>query len=260
MNSVNDQGRQLAAARARIAELEAELKRQREKQETEQRASQLHRAYSPTDILRMHIPSLEFTGDWEASLGKPAKCGVWIIWGRPGNGKTSFVMQLSKYLCRFGKVIYDSLEEGTGLSVQKSMSRHGMDEVSRSFILLDREPLEQLSGRLAKRKSPDIIIVDSLQYSGLTYTSYKRLKEDFPNKLFIFVSHAEGARPAGRVGRSVEYDADIKILVEGFRASCKSRFMDKPGVPYTIWEEGAVKYTLGDEEYGKEEQCQDETP
>lgn len=205
----------------------------------------LKRAYSPTDILNMNIPSLDFTGDWEASLGKPAVCGVWIIWGRPGNGKTSFVMQLAKYLCRFDKVLYDSLEEGTGLSVQKSMKRHQMQEVSRRFQVLDREPMDQLCERLNKRKSPSIIIIDSLQYSGLSYNRYKQLKERFPKKLFVFVSHAEGARPAGRVGRAVEYDADIKILVEGFRASCKSRFMDKPGVPFTIWEEGAVKYTLG---------------
>ena len=257
MRNEKDQGRQITDA-ARIAELEAELKVLRAKQGPEQRTTHLKRAYSPTDILKMNIPSFEFSGDWEASLGKPAKCGVWIIWGRPGNGKTSFVMQLSKYLCRFGKVIYDSLEEGTGLSVQKSMRRHGMNEVSQRFILLDREPLEQLGERLSKRKSPGIIIVDSLQYSGLTYTTYKRLKEDFPNKLFVFVSHAEGARPAGRVGRAVEYDADIKILVEGFRASCKSRYMDKPGVPYTIWQEGAVKYTLGNEDYGHEDN--EETP
>ncbi len=254
MKTEREQGRQNTDVQTRIAELEAELQALRGESGSDARTPKLHRAYSPTDILKMHIPSFAFTGDWEASLGHPAKCGVWIIWGRPGNGKTSFVMQLSKYLCRFDKVIYDSLEEGTGLSVQKSMLRHGMNEVSRRFILLDREPLDQLGERLAKRKSPGIIIVDSLQYSGLTYTTYKRLKEDFPNKLFVFVSHAEGARPAGRVGRSVEYDADIKILVEGFRASCKSRYMDRPSVPYTIWQEGAVKYTLGNEDYGREDE------
>ena len=205
----------------------------------------LKRAYSPTDILNMNIPSLDFTGDWEASLGKPAKTGTWIIWGSPGNGKTSFVMQLAKYLCRFDKVIYDSLEEGTGLSVQKSMQRHRMQEVSRRFQILDREPMEQLSERLSKRKSPGIVIIDSLQYSGLSYNGYKQLKERHHNKLLIFVSHAQGSHPAGRVGGKVEYDADVKIMVEGFRASCKSRFMDKPGVPFTNWEEGAAKYTLG---------------
>lgn len=203
------------------------------------------RAYSPTDVLRMKRPCYEFTGEWEASLGRPAKSGTWIIWGNSGNGKSSFVMQLAKYLCGFDKVMYDSLEESTGLSFQKSIDRHRMCEVARRFLILDRESIESLCERLRKPKSPRVVIIDSFQYSGLNYSTYIKLKEEHPDKLFIFISHAEGLRPAGRAAKKVEYDADIKIRVEGFRAMCKSRFMDKPGVPYTIWAEGAARYWLG---------------
>lgn len=195
----------------------------------------------------MKIPSFPFTGAWEASLGRPAKSGTWLVWGHSGNGKSSFVMQLAKYLCKFEKVIYDSLEESTGLSVQKSLRRHGMADVARRFVILDREPMAMLSERLKRKKSPGVVIIDSFQYSGLTYAGYKQLKEEHPSKLFIFISHAEGTRPEGRAAKKVEYDADIKIFVEGFKASCKSRFMDRPGVPFVIWEEGAVKYALGED-------------
>lgn len=195
----------------------------------------------------MKIPSFPFTGAWEASLGRPAKSGTWLVWGHSGNGKSSFVMQLAKYLCKFEKVIYDSLEESTGLSVQKSLRRHGMADVARQFVILDREPMAMLSERLKRKKSPGVVIIDSFQYSGLTYAGYKQLKEEHPSKLFIFISHAEGTRPEGRAAKKVEYDADIKIFVEGFKASCKSRFMDRPGVPFVIWEEGAVKYALGED-------------
>ena len=40
----------------------------------------LKRAYSPGEVLNMKIPRYEFTGDWQASIGNPAKSGVWIIW------------------------------------------------------------------------------------------------------------------------------------------------------------------------------------
>lgn len=66
----------------------------------------------------------------------PARNGVWIVWGASGNGKSSFVMQLAKYLCSFGKVIYDSLEESTGLSFQMSLKRHKMDEVRKRLVIL----------------------------------------------------------------------------------------------------------------------------
>ena len=107
----------------------------------------LKRAYSPVEIQNMNIPSFDFTGEWEASLGRPARTGTWIIWGHPGNGKSSFAMQLIKYLCKFDRVIYDSLEESTGKSLQMSLNRHNMEEVSRKLLILDREPMDELSDR-----------------------------------------------------------------------------------------------------------------
>lgn len=157
-------------------------------------------------------------------------------------------MQLAKYLCRFAKVAYDSLEESTSLSLKNSLVRHRMEEVNKRFIILDREPMEELSERLLKRRSPDVVIIDSFQYSGLTYASYKDLKEKHPNKLLIFVSHAEGMNPEGRAAKKVAYDADVKIFIRGFRAMCKGRFITEPGNQYTIWEEGAAKYDLNDGE------------
>lgn len=115
----------------------------------------LKRAYSPKEVLNMKIPRYEFTGPWLASIGRPARSGVWIVWGASGNGKSSFVMQLAKYLCSFGKVIYDSLEESTGLSFQLSLKRHKMDEVKKRLIILDREPMGQLEERLKRRAAPE---------------------------------------------------------------------------------------------------------
>ena len=201
----------------------------------------LKRAYSPKEVLGMKIPRYEFTGPWLASIGRPARGGVWIIWGASGNGKSSFVMQLAKYLCRFSRVIYDSLEESTGLSLQMSLRRHRMDEVKKRLVILDREPMEQLEERLARRGSPAVAIIDSFQYSGLSWPDYKAFKERHPRKLLIFISHAEGMHPAGRTAKKVEYDADVKIMVSYFKAWCKSRFMETPGEPYVIWEEGAAK-------------------
>lgn len=200
------------------------------------------RAYSPKQVQSMNIPSFPFEGEWEKAFGHPDRTGTWIIWDNSGNGKSSFVMQLAKYLCRFAKVAYDSLEESTGLSLKNSLVRHKMEEVNRRFVILDRESMEELSERLSKRRSPEIVIIDSFQYSGLTYATYKAMKEKHANKLLIFISHAEGMNPEGRAAKKVAYDADVKIFVQGFRAMCKGRFITAPGNYYTIWEEGAAKY------------------
>lgn len=201
------------------------------------------RAFSPSEITKMNIESIEFEGEWLRAFGKPQKHGTWIIWGASGNGKSSFVMQLAKVLCKFAIVAYDSLEESTGLSLKNSLIRHKMEEVNKRFKILDREPMEDLSIRLSKKRSPEIVIIDSFQYSGLTYATYKALKEKHRNKLLIFISHAEGTNPEGRAAKKVAYDADVKIFVQGFRAMCKGRFITEPGNHYTIWEEGAAKYS-----------------
>ena len=68
-----------------------------------------------------------------------------------------------------------------------------------------------------------------------------QLKEEFPDKLFVFISHARGKNPKGDAATSVMYDADLKIWVEGYVAFSKGRYQGATG-EYTIWEKGAYDY------------------
>ena len=185
------------------------------------------RAYSASEVLAKKVPSIPFEGKWRAAFGEPGRTGVWLIWGQSANGKSSFAMQLARELCKYGK---------------QNMQRCRMGEVGGRFLILDRESLEELSLRLDKQRSPDFIIIDSLQYTGLNYTEYKRLKEKHPKKLFIFISHADGDRPKGATATKVQYDADMKILVQGYRAICKGRYIPEAGQHYSIWAEAEAKY------------------
>ncbi len=196
-------------------------------------------AISIDNLLKKRYKIGELSGQWLASLGEPELSGVWIIWGHSGNGKTSFAMQLAKMLTQFGKVAYVSMEEKVRRTMQLSIIRHNMKEVKRKFVLLE-DDIKELKERLRKKKSPKIIFIDSFQYTGLTKREYIALKEEFPTKLFIFISHAEGKHPEGRAAKFVRYDADIKIPVEGYMAKPISRFGG--GAPFTVWEEGANEY------------------
>lgn len=183
---------------------------------------------------------MDFKGEWLDGFGCPEFTGSWIIWGPSGSGKTRFACMLCKELAKFGKVAYNSLEEGDSDSLKKAFMAVGMEDVSGSVVLLDREPISELTERLSKRKSPDIIFIDSYQYTGMTYNDYKKLKEQFRKKLFVFISHADGKDPAGRSAKSVRYDCNCKIRVEGYRAMIVSRYGG--GKPIDIWAEGAARY------------------
>lgn len=209
-----------------------------------QETKRLPKALSPRDLLNTKIRTLGFEGEWERACGQPARTGIWIVWGGSGNGKTSFALLLAKELCKYGKVAYNSLEQGASLSMQQAIERHNLGDVRRGQFQLLCEDLETLSERLSRRKSPDFVIVDSLQYTGLDYRGYRAFKERHRDKLIVFVSHADGIQPDGRTAKKVMYDAEMKIWIEGYRAISKGRFVSETGAYYTIWEEGAARYWL----------------
>ena len=183
----------------------------------------IERAWSPTDIERAKFKELEFEGEWLEEIGKPEVTGSWVIMGPPKNGKTSFAMMVAKYMTNFGRVYYNSIEEGFSKTIQLAFKRVDMSSTKKKLILA-QECFEQMYARLSRHKSPDIIIIDSLQFMELQFDEYKKLKEDFPNKIFIYISHVDGRKPDGKTAQRIWRDANVIARVEGRRAFIESRF------------------------------------
>ncbi len=202
----------------------------------------MKRALSLTDIRNYRAKTYLLGGGFDSALGEVELTGSWIVWGGSANGKTRFALQLAKALAGHVKVAYDSLEEGLSLSMRHAIEDVGFSDVKRNFVLLDGEGIGDLKERLRKQRSPKVVIIDSLQYTGLTYTEYKTLRDEFRSKLFIFISHADGHNPKGAVANSVKYDAFVKVYVEGYKAYPHSRYGGNK--EYVIWEEGAEWYGL----------------
>lgn len=202
-------------------------------------------ALSVYQVLKGKPNIMPFDGIWGETIGQPELSGNWIIWGQSFNGKTSFAMMLARYLTKFDKVLYNSMEEGAGRSIQIALERAEMMDVAKRFNLLEGEDIDELMERLSHKKQPRIVIMDSLQYSSLNYERYKLLKRKFPNVLWIWISHAEGRLPEGRLANRVRYDSMVKIRIEGYRAFINSRFKADANAEsnyITIWEEGARRY------------------
>ena len=199
----------------------------------------IKRALTVNEIRNFKPVELNFEGEWKKAIGTPELTGTWLIWGNSANGKTRFALQLAKYLTNFRRVAYNSLEEGLSKSIQEAILATGLDK---DFYLLDKESMENLKSRLRKKRSPDIIFIDSLQYTGMNYNAYKELRAEFPNKLFIFISHAEGNEPRGNVAKSIKYDANVKIPVIGYAAYPQSRYGG--GEKYVVWQYGFDKFNL----------------
>lgn len=200
----------------------------------------MKRALTLTDIRKYRAKTYMLGDGLGRALGEVELTGSWIIWGGSANGKTRFALQLAKAFSKHVKVAYDSLEEGISLSMQHAIEDVGFSDVRRNFVLLDGEGISELKERMKRQRSPKVVIIDSLQYTGMTYTDYKMLRDEFRQKLFVFVSHANGQNPKGAVANSVKYDAFVKIYVEGYRAYPQSRYGG--GGDYVIWDKGAEQY------------------
>lgn len=200
----------------------------------------IKRALSVSNVANAKFKTLEFEGKWLHAVGKPELTGAWFIYGPPKNGKTTFAMMLVKYLSNFERCAYDSIEEGLSLSIQLAMERVGMDVVGGRVVLLDKMEIGELIPYLKRHKSPNVVVIDSVQFAELTFAQYKRMKEAFPRKLFIYVSHMEGRQPDGQVAKRIWRDSNVVFRVEGYRAFPSGRYGGRDYI--NIWEEEAEKH------------------
>ena len=85
------------------------------------------RAYSVRDIEAKKWVTLPWGEKWSSPFGYPADNARWFISGASASGKSSFVMQLAKELCNYGRVLYMSYEEGGEPKLPKTirLSPHG---------------------------------------------------------------------------------------------------------------------------------------
>lgn len=202
----------------------------------------MNRAINVDNILNKKFELMHFHGAWRRSYRQPAKKGTWLMWGRSGHGKTTHAFQLAKYLCNFGKVYYNTIEEGLSPTIQATVKRLQYGQVKGRFFLLDKEPISMMKERLREKRSAQFNFIDSLQYSRMSKDDYIALKDEFPDKLFIFISHADNTEPAGATADFIRYDSDVKIYIEGFRAITTSRYGSTED--YDIWPAESAQYYL----------------
>lgn len=206
------------------------------------------RVLSNSQLLAKKYQTAAFTGAWLESFGKPELRGVWFVWGVSGQGKTSFLLQLARYLVmeHHLRVAYISLEQGDCKSFQNQWARAGMADCGKQAQLWIDFSLEEIRAKIqGNGRAPHVVIIDSINYMpSLSLKEAQKLLRDNPNRLFILNGHAKGEDPKGEVGSMMRFHADVKVRVEGYKAFFSSRFADAEhgNKPFVIWAEEANKY------------------
>lgn len=195
---------------------------------------------SAKKLVKKDFKTIGLSDEWKQYLGEVATSFEMIIWGPSYSGKSSFINEFVAELARVTKsVLLVNLEEGFSKTSKDKALRSRLAEIGGIRFANHETTYPKLVEYLQKPRSPKVIVIDSLQYFAMTYIEYKKLKEMFPRKTFIFISHADGKLPDGKTGKKIRYDVGIKVYVQWFIAFVESRYGGSKN--FVIWEEGAKK-------------------
>jgi energy-coupling factor transporter ATP-binding protein EcfA2 len=191
------------------------------------------RTISTKTLLSKQYSTYGLSEQWVNTIGEVEQNFKMLVWGASGSGKTTFAMLLAKMLSKYGKVYYNSIEQGEGKSLQDVVRLTNMEEAEGVVMFGDKDTFDEMVSKIQKNRCK-FCIIDSVQYANLTTTQYKYLIAKFPKKSFILISwEGSGGEPKGEHAKAIRYMVCIKAHVKRGQAEVASRF--GPTHPFKIF-------------------------
>jgi hypothetical protein len=179
---------------------------------------------SSVAVAKAHFDRLPFTGKWKKFIGEPDEPFAIMIYGRPGQGKSSLAILFAKYLAEnFGKVLYVGKEEGVSGTLQEKINRFNASDPNLFFT-------SQLPQSITGFK---YIFLDSVNALGLSSDQLSKLYDKNPTRSFISVfKGTKGGDFRGNL--EYEHDVDTSIKCENGVASLNKNRLGGQG-EMKIW-------------------------
>ena len=199
--------------------------------------------------------TLEMGEEYVKYFGEPSDAGIWLIFGKEKNGKSTFALKLAKELSKKKKCLYVSAEEGTDLEFIRACQRAGIDEEDKGLHFIEYEPLEELRERLQRTKSEKIVFIDNITVYNdeLKGGILRELQRENARKLLIFIAHEDstGGEPATSSGKLCRKYAKIICHVEGMNDTISGRC---PGGSMQVDENTANIYQPNSTDYENDQE------
>lgn len=173
---------------------------------------------SARELAKMRFETIGYKGRFKDVVGDPAMGFHMMVYGKPFQGKSSFVIELCKDLTqlRKGRVAYVALEEGISASMQKKIIDRQADSV---------EGLDFLGAMPSSFDGYTFVVIDSVSDRAIKRDALRELFLHNPKICFICIFHAT-KDGAARGGLDYSHDMDIIIKIEGHQPFVeKNRFL-----------------------------------
>lgn len=198
------------------------------------------RPLRPSEVVNKKRVVYAFDGEWAEIFGQPEQQAKIFITGASFGGKSTFTYKFCKYLQQFGKVWYNSFEEGDTLTSGMKLKDMGIED-GQNFRLIDRYPIAAFKQQMLRRNAAKMCVIDSIQHAGMNKKMYDDFSLSLSNvrrgKMCIFISH----HVKDSFTMHVRHDCDIKIEIIRFIARIESRYTGKT-IIHVLYEEGAKKH------------------
>lgn len=137
------------------------------------------------EAVKVNPPTLDLSEPFAATIGEPTEVFSLMIHGKPGSGKTTYMLLLADELSRLGKTLYITAEQFNTGSFGQALNRL-VDEkriVNRSFDIADTYRGLDLSRY-------KFVIVDSKDHLDTTIREFKDLMKKYPKTSLLVISQS----------------------------------------------------------------------
>ncbi|MCQ2232037.1 MAG: DNA repair protein RadA [Paludibacteraceae bacterium] len=165
-------------------------------------------------LLNKNFTVLNLGGKWGDFIGKPSTNLKMMVYGMPGNGKSTFSIQFAAYLSKQKgmKVLYVASEEKLGYTLKEKLMR--LDAANSNLWIS-----EDIEGKDLSQY--DVVFLDSINDLNMTSDDLNKLPK---NVAYVWVVQCtkDGSY---RGDQGLAHDCDIVIKVESMKATTqKNRF------------------------------------
>ena len=172
---------------------------------------------SSTELMRKEFDVVELWGKWRTLIGKPERGFKVMVWGKPGQGKSTASIDFARYLAEhIGPSLYIAAEEPGSMTLQDKLTRTGGSVKGLDFAgeIPSMRELEHY----------DHVFIDSVNTLRLPQEDFRKLVKDHPHTAFILIFQAT---KEGNFKGNQEWEHDVDVVVQvdaGQAKTLKNRF------------------------------------
>jgi|GEM_PF-5341651 hypothetical protein len=170
---------------------------------------------SATQLAQKTFEVIPFEEPYRSLIGEPPFGFHGIIYGLPGQGKSTFAIQFANYLAgKHGRVLYVSAEEGHEKSlVDKINQQHRLSTMLDIADVSDKER----ASHLIKTSYYPFIFVDSADRLHLSAKDIQDLRQNTKSSLIFIHQTTKSGELKGE--QELKHDADFVIQVSEYHAT-----------------------------------------